>query len=56
MADFSYHSDLNGGSLMVRESRVVADLLLNNAINKEWRLPILTKNRQHSLTIWASKK
>lgn len=44
MADFSYNSDLNGGSLMVRESRVVADLLLNNATASEWHHAIQIDN------------
>jgi hypothetical protein len=44
MTDFSYRSDLNGGSLMVRESRVVANLLLNNVSNEEWTRAILTNN------------
>ncbi|EIK44769.1 hypothetical protein O59_002492 [Cellvibrio sp. BR] len=44
MADFSYNSDLNGGSLMVRESRVVADLLLNNATASEWHQAIQIDN------------
>ncbi|HNB18056.1 MAG TPA: DUF1819 family protein, partial [Candidatus Obscuribacter sp.] len=44
MADFSYNSDLNGGSLMVRESRVVADLLLNNATASEWHQSIQVDN------------
>ena len=44
MADFSYNSDLNGGSLMVRESRVVADLLLNNATASEWHQAIQVDN------------
>ncbi len=44
MADFSYNSDLNGGSLMVRESRVVADLLLKNATASEWHQAIQIDN------------
>lgn len=44
MADFSYNSDLNGGSLMVRESRVVADLLLNKATASEWHQAIQIDN------------
>jgi len=43
-ADFSYHSDLNGGSLMVRESRVVAGLLLNEVSSEEWTRAIITNN------------
>jgi hypothetical protein len=44
MADFSYNSDLNGGSLMVRESRVVADLLLNKATASDWHQAIQIDN------------
>lgn len=44
MADFSYNSDLNGGSLMVRESRVVADLLINKATEDEWKQAIQVDN------------
>lgn len=36
MSEFSYKSDLTGGSLMVRESRVIANLLLKNATEDEW--------------------
>ncbi|MCK5893417.1 MAG: DUF1819 family protein [Endozoicomonadaceae bacterium] len=32
----AYNSDLNGGSLMVRESRVIAALLLKEAQPEEW--------------------
>ena len=45
MTEFSYESDLNGGSLMVRESRVVADLLLKNSSNDEWHKVIQLENR-----------
>lgn len=43
--DFSYQGDLTGGSLQVRESRVVADLLLQNASEADWQQAILTDNR-----------
>jgi hypothetical protein len=45
MSEFSYDSDLVGGSLMVRESRIVADLLLNNAAPEEWEQAIMVENR-----------
>ena len=45
MTEFSYESDLNGGSLMVRESRVVADLLLTNSSDDEWHKVIQLENR-----------
>lgn len=43
--DFSYQGDLTGGSLQVRESRVVADLLLQNASEADWQQAIITDNR-----------
>jgi hypothetical protein len=45
MSEFSYDSDLVGGSLMVRESRIVADLLLNNATPDDWEQAIMVENR-----------
>ncbi len=42
--DFNYDSDLTGGSLMVRESRVIADLLLRNATTDEWVQLIQVEN------------
>jgi hypothetical protein len=44
MVEFSYNSDLNGGSLMVRESRVIADLLLKKITDEEWEQQIQTNN------------
>lgn len=44
MHKFAYNSDLNGGSLMVRESRLIAGLLLNNASSEEWHLAIQIDN------------
>ncbi|NLO72420.1 MAG: DUF1819 family protein [Porphyromonadaceae bacterium] len=43
--DFSYQGDLAGGSLQVRESRVVAELLLQNASEADWQQAIMTDNR-----------
>lgn len=43
--DFSYQGDLTGGSLQVRESRVVAELLLQNVSEADWQQAILTDNR-----------
>jgi len=45
MSEFSYDSDLVGGSLMVRESRIVAALLLSNATAAEWEQAIIMDNR-----------
>ncbi len=41
----TYNSDINGGSLMVRESRVIADLLLSGANEDEWDQVIQVENR-----------
>ncbi|MGO2263485.1 BrxA family protein, partial [Halomonas sp.] len=43
--DFHYDSDLIGGSLMVRESRIVADLLLADVDDAAWKSAILDDNR-----------
>ena len=45
MHEFSYDSDLIGGSLLVREARVIADLLLSKADDAEWKRVIQTDNR-----------
>jgi len=45
MGEFTYKSDINGGSLMVRESRVIADLLLSEASAEEWVQAIQVENR-----------
>ncbi|MGM0985105.1 MAG: DUF1819 family protein [Pseudomonadota bacterium] len=42
---FHYHSDLIGGSLMVRESRIVAELLLAGVDDAAWKAAILDENR-----------
>ncbi|TDO13938.1 putative inner membrane protein DUF1819 [Halomonas ventosae] len=42
---FDYHSDLIGGSLMVRESRIVAELLLAGVDNAAWKAAIIDENR-----------
>lgn len=43
--DFHYNSDLIGGSLMVRESRIVAELLLAGVDDATWKAVILDENR-----------
>lgn len=43
--DFHYDSDLIGGSLMVRESRIVAELLLAGVDDAAWKAAILDENR-----------
>lgn len=45
MHEFSYDSDLIGGSLLVREARIIADLLLSKADDAEWKRVIQTENR-----------
>ncbi|EPJ48516.1 MAG: hypothetical protein OFPII_05740 [Osedax symbiont Rs1] len=45
MGEFTYNSDINGGSLMVRESRVIADLLLIGASGDQWKQVIQVENR-----------
>ncbi len=42
--EFHYDSDLIGGSLQVRESRIIADLLLTQATEESWKQAILTDN------------
>ncbi|MCA1770336.1 MAG: DUF1819 family protein [Halomonas sp.] len=42
---FHYNSDLIGGSLMVRESRIVAELLLAGVDDAAWKAAILDENR-----------
>ncbi|KXS54415.1 MAG: hypothetical protein AWU57_1197 [Marinobacter sp. T13-3] len=45
MHEFSYDSDLIGGSLLVREARVIAGLLLSKTDDAEWKRVIHTENR-----------
>lgn len=56
MHHFSYDSDLTGGSLMVRESRVVADLLLNEATPEQWLETIQTDNRLQKPTASTARR
>ena len=44
MDQFHYDSDLSGGSLMVRESRLIADLLLREATTEQWHQAIQVEN------------
>lgn len=44
MQVFSYDSDLTGGSLQVRECRVIADLLLRHASPEQWHEAIQQQN------------
>jgi hypothetical protein len=56
MIGFSYNSDLNGGSLMVRESRLIADLLLKNATADEWHQSIQVENRLQKRSPASAKR
>ena len=44
LEQFHYDSDLIGGSLMVRESRLIADLLLREATPERWHQAIQIDN------------
>lgn len=44
MQTFSYESDLIGGSLQVRECRIIADLLLRGASPEQWQEAIQKQN------------
>ena len=44
LEQFHYDSDLIGGSLMVRESRLIADLLLREATTEQWHQAIQVEN------------
>ncbi len=47
LEQFHYDSDLIGGSLMVRESRLIADLLLREATPEQWHQAIQIDNIRH---------
>jgi Putative inner membrane protein (DUF1819). len=53
---FQYDSDLVGGSLMVRESRVIADLLLQRADAEMWDSAIRLENRLQKRAIATGKR
>lgn len=54
--NFRYDSDLTGGSLMVRESRVIADLLLSQAEPETWDHAIRVENRLQKPTTASAKR
>ncbi len=56
MNDFSYKSDLNGGSLMVRESRIIANLLLQGASEDDWEQAIQVNNELQKRTPATAKR
>jgi len=45
MVKFSYNSDLIGGSLMVRESRFIAALMLDNTSGEQWQQAVIAENQ-----------
>lgn len=56
MNEFSYNSDLNGGSLMVRESRIIARLLLQGASADDWQQTIQINNELQKRTPATAKR
>jgi hypothetical protein len=53
---FSYNSDLIGGSLQVRESRIIADLLLQGATPEQWQEVVQQHNRLQKRTPASAKR
>ncbi len=56
MTDFAYNSDLIGGSLMVRGSRVVADLLLQGVSPEAWKKAVEVDNLLQKRTTATAKR
>ncbi|MGF6644266.1 DUF1819 family protein [Paraburkholderia sp. GAS82] len=56
MQRFSYDSDLIGGSLQVRESRIVANLLLQDASTDQWQEVIQRQNLLQKRTPASAKR
>jgi hypothetical protein len=56
MIGFEYDSDLTGGSLMVRESRIVAGLMLDQATEEEWDQAIRVENILQKRTPASAKR
>ena len=56
MQTFSYDSDLIGGSLQVRECRVIADLLLQQASPEQWAEEIQQHNRLQKRSSASAKR
>lgn len=53
---FHYHGDMTGGSLMVRENRIVADLLMNNVTPEQWDVAIRVENVLQKRAIASAKR
>lgn len=47
---FSYDSDLNSGSLQVREARIIAELILRNPSEEIWTRELFDNNRLQKKT------
>lgn len=56
MQTFRYDSDLIGGSLQVRESRIIADLLLRDVDEATWQREILHENLLQKRTSATAKR
>ena len=56
MREFTYDSDLVGGSLMVRESRIVAELLLEDSSKEAWDRAILVDNLLQKRTVASARR
>lgn len=56
MQDFHYDGDLIGGSLQVRESRIVADLLLSRVDEDGWKQAILEENVLQKRSVATAKR
>lgn len=56
MRQFQYDSDLLGGSLQVRESRIIADLLLRDASPAEWDQEIQQDNLLQKRSAASAKR
>ena len=56
LEQFHYDSDLSGGSLMVRESRLIADLLLREATTEQWHQAIQVENVLQKRTMASAQR
>ena len=56
MNQFNYNSDLIGGSLMVRESRIIADLLISGANPDEWNRYVMVDNLLQKRSAASAKR
>jgi len=56
LEQFHYDGDLLGGSLMVRESRIIADLLLCQATTEQWLQAIQIENVLQKRTVASAQR